>query len=213
MSDKRNIFKKLYGFIIHLFQKKEIESDPMKFLIAGLGNMDIEYEGTRHNVGFEVIDFLNSKYETTVKHERLGELSQIKHRGRILYLLKPSTYMNRSGKSVNYWVQKLNIQKGNLMVVVDDLNLEFGKIRLRGKGSDGGHNGLKDIQQYIGKDYARIRIGIGNGFHKGHQVNYVLGKWSDEEQDKLPNIIEHCSEAILSFSFRGIQQTMNNFNT
>ena len=212
MRDKTSISHKLFGIVLHLFRKEQIESDPMKYLIAGLGNMDNEYYGTRHNVGFEVIDALNEKHEAKIKHERLGELSQIKHRGRTLYLLKPSTYMNRSGKAVQYWMEKLNIQKENIFVVVDDLNLDFGKIRIRTKGSDGGHNGLKDIQQYIGKDYVRLRVGIGNTFHKGQQVDFVLGKWSEEEKEKLPGIIKQCSDAILSFSFRGINQTMSNFN-
>jgi len=208
----KSIFKKLLDGFKQLFKNKEIEPDPMKYLIVGLGNMDIEYYDTRHNVGFDVIDALNKEHECTIKHERLGDLSQIKHRGRTLYLLKPSTYMNRSGKAVSYWMNKLNIQKGNLMVIVDDLNLDLGRIRIRGKGSDGGHNGLKDIQQYIGKDYVRLRVGIGNSFHKGQQVNFVLGKWSDEERTKLTEIVKDCSGAILSFSFRGLQQTMTAFN-
>ena len=203
---------KRLGIVLPLRDDQKIEKDPMKYLIAGLGNMDIDYEGTRHNVGFEVIDALNSKHEATVRHERLGELSQIRYRGRTLYLLKPSTYMNRSGKAVSYWLEKLQVDQSNLMVIVDDLNLEFGRIRIRSKGSDGGHNGLKDIQQYIGTDYVRLRIGIGSDFHKGHQVNYVLGKWSAEEKQLLPEILKKSLEAVYSFSFRGIQQTMSQFN-
>lgn len=199
-------------FLINLFRKKNVEADPMKYLIVGLGNMDIEYDCTRHNIGFEVIDRIVAEKEAEVKHERLGDLSVIKHRGRTLYLLKPSTYMNRSGKAVNFWMQKLNIKKSNLLIIVDDLNLDFGRIRIRVKGSDGGHNGLKDIQQYFGSAYARIRVGIGDQFHKGQQVNYVLGKWSDEEKEKLPSITKKCMDAVFTFSFNGIHHTMNTFN-
>jgi PTH1 family peptidyl-tRNA hydrolase len=184
----------------------------MKYLIVGLGNMDIEYEGTRHNVGFEVINRMIESKELTVKHERLGDLAVTRHRGRTLYLLKPSTYMNRSGKAINYWLEKLNIKQENLLVIVDDLNIDFGRIRIRSRGSDGGHNGLKDIQQYIGTQYARIRIGIGDSFHQGQQVNYVLGKWTEQEKDSLSKTLKKCVDAIYDFSFRGIQQTMNQYN-
>lgn len=120
--------------------------------------------------------------------------------------------MNRSGKAVNYWVEKLNIKKENVLIIVDDLNIDFGRIRIRAKGSDGGHNGLKDIQQYIGNQYSRIRVGIGDSFHKGQQVNYVLGKWTAEEKEKLPDIIKKCSLAVYDFSFRGIQHCMTTYN-
>jgi PTH1 family peptidyl-tRNA hydrolase len=203
---------KLFNRILFLFRKKKAEPDPMKYLIVGLGNMDIEYDGTRHNVGFEVIDAVINEKELPVKNERLGDLAVVKHRGRTLYLLKPSTYMNRSGKAVQYWLQKLNIDQKNLLVIVDDLNIDFGRIRIRAKGSDGGHNGLRDIQQYIGTEYARIRIGIGDAFHQGQQVNYVLGKWSAEEKKILPEIIKKCTRALFDFSFRGIHQTMNTYN-
>lgn len=189
------------------------QEDTMKYLVVGLGNMDIDYDGTRHNIGFEVVDSLVNKFEATVQHEKLGDLSSIRYRGRNLYLLKPSIYMNRSGKAVRYWMEKLNVEKDKLLIVVDDLNLDFGKIRIRAKGSDGGHNGLKDIQQYIGPDYARIRIGIGDSFHKGQQVDYVLGKWDENEQKELPAILNKVSEAVLSFSFHGLQTTMNQFNS
>ena len=199
--------------ILALQAKSKESPDPMKYLIAGLGNMDIEYEGTRHNIGFDVIDDLIRQYETEIRHERLGDISLLKYRGRQVYLLKPSTYMNRSGKAVKYWMEKLNVDRDHLLVVVDDLNLDFGRIRIRGKGSDGGHNGLKDIQQFLGTDYARVRIGIGNEFHSGHQVNYVLGKWSEEEKAKLPEILKNSTGAILTFVFGGLHQTMNQYNT
>jgi len=189
------------------------EDELMKYLIVGLGNMDIEYDGTRHNVGFEVVDTLVKKYEAKIQHEKLGDMANFKFRGRNIYLLKPSTYMNRSGKAVRYWSEKLNIEKDQLLIIVDDLNLDFGKIRIRAKGSDGGHNGLKDIQQNIGTDYARIRIGIGDSFHKGQQVDYVLGKWNENELKELPTILTKVSEAALSFAFHGLQTTMNQFNS
>lgn len=196
-----------------IFRRETIEPDPMKYLIVGLGNIGAEYADTRHNVGFEVVDFLSRSKEAAWKTETLGDLATIKHRGRTLLLLKPSTYMNRSGKAVRYWLQKEKIDQKNLLVILDDLNLGFGQVRLRGKGSDGGHNGLKDIDQVLGgNNYARLRIGIGDDFHKGQQVNYVLGEWSSEEREKLPVIIEHAAQAILSFAAIGLQHTMSQFN-
>lgn len=196
-----------------IFRRETIEPDPMKYLIVGLGNIGAEYADTRHNVGFEVVDFLSRSKEAAWKTETLGDLATIKHRSRTLLLLKPSTYMNRSGKAVRYWLQKEKIDQKNLLVILDDLNLGFGQVRLRGKGSDGGHNGLKDIDQVLGgNNYARLRIGIGDDFHKGQQVNYVLGEWSSEEREKLPVIMEHAAQAILSFAAIGLQHTMNQFN-
>jgi len=185
----------------------------MKYLIAGLGNMGAEYDDTRHNVGFEVVDALAKEFNVSFKNEQLGDIAEFKHRGRTVVLLKPSTYMNRSGKSVRYWLQKKKIEVKNLLVIVDDLNLEFGKIRLRGKGSDGGHNGIKDINQILGgSQYARLRIGIGNDFQRGRQVDYVLGKWSTEEAEKLPELIKKASEISKSFVAIGLSHTMNQFN-
>jgi PTH1 family peptidyl-tRNA hydrolase len=195
------------------FQKKEIPLDPMKYLIAGLGNMGAEYDHTRHNVGFEVVDYLAKEFNVSFKNDQLGDLAEFKHKGRSFVLLKPSTYMNRSGKAVRYWLQKKKIPQENLLVVVDDLNLPFGKQRLRGKGSDGGHNGLKDLNQMLGNNkYARLRIGIGDEFHKGQQVDYVLGKWSDEEAEKLPDIIKYAAETCVSFGVIGLSFTMDQFN-
>ena len=185
----------------------------MKYLIVGLGNMGPDYDNTRHNVGFEVVDYLAKAFDASFKHEQLGDVAKVKHKGRTFILLKPSTYMNRSGKAVRYWLQKEKIQKQNLLVVLDDLNLPFGKQRLRGKGSDGGHNGLKDIDQMNGgNNYARLRVGIGNNFSKGRQVNYVLGEWTSEEQDQLPEILKTASETIKSFGTIGLNHTMNQFN-
>ncbi len=185
----------------------------MKYLIVGLGNMGADYDNTRHNVGFEVVDFLAREFEVSFKNDQLGDIAEFKHRGRTFILLKPSTYMNRSGKAVRYWLQKAKVKKENLLVILDDLNLPFGKQRLRGKGNDGGHNGLKDIDQMIGgNNYARLRIGIGDDFPQGRQVDYVLGKWSQEEQDELPKIRKYAAETVKSFGTIGLAHTMNAFN-
>ena len=182
----------------------------MKYLIVGLGNMGSEYNATRHNIGFEVLDLMAQEFGVSFKNETLGDLATAKYKGRQLHFLKPSTYMNRSGKAVRYWLQKLKIDKNNLLVVVDDLNLEFGKIRLRGKGSDGGHNGLKDIQSMIGgSNYPRLRIGIGNDYHKGQQVNFVLGKWSDQEIQELESVLHRCADVVKNFSTIGLKFSMD----
>lgn len=185
----------------------------MKYLIVGLGNMGAEYDDTRHNIGFEIVDALAEAAGVSFKNDQLGDIAEIKHRGRTLVLLKPSTYMNRSGKAVRYWLQKKKIQVAKLLVIVDDINLPFGKVRLRGKGGDGGHNGLKDINQVLGNSqYARIRIGIGNDFSKGLQVDYVLGEWSAEEREKLPKIVKKAADISKSFAAIGLGHTMNQFN-
>lgn len=185
----------------------------MKYLIAGLGNIGAKYDNTRHNIGFDVVDALAEKHGGEWSTEKLGDVATIKQRGRTYVLLKPSTYMNRSGKAVHYWMQKEKIDKNRLLVVMDDLNLDFGKIRLRGKGSDGGHNGLKDIDQVTGgNNYARLRLGIGSEFSKGRQVDYVLGEWSSEQQDELPKIIKRASEACIAFGAIGLQHAMSRYN-
>ena len=185
----------------------------MKYLIAGLGNMGADYDNTRHNVGFDVVDFLARDNDAEWKNANLGDVAKFKHKGRTFVLLKPSTFMNRSGKAVRYWLQKEKIEKENLLVVVDDLNLDFGKQRLRGKGSPGGHNGLKDIDQMTGgNNYARLRFGIGNDFSKGRQVDFVLGEWSAEEREKLPELIKYAADAVKSFGAIGLNFTMNQFN-
>lgn len=192
---------------------KEEEPDPMKYLIVGLGNMGAEYDGTRHNIGFEVVDALAKEFEVSFKDDNLGDIAEFRHKGRTFVLLKPSTYMNLSGKAVRYWLQKKKINKENLLIVLDDLNLPFGKQRLRSKGNDGGHNGLKNIDELNGGNkYARLRLGIGNEFSKGRQVNYVLGKWTDEENSALPEILKFAADAVKSFGTIGIARTMNTFN-
>lgn len=201
----------MFDILKKLFQRTVTEPDPMKYLIVGIGNMGAEYDGTRHNIGFDVVDAMAKKHDVQFKNDQLGDLAEFKSRGRTFVLLKPSTYVNLSGKSVRYWMQKKKIQKSNLLVIVDDMNLPFGKSRLRGKGSDGGHNGLKDINQMIGSDYARLRLGIGNA-PKGQHVNFVLGPWSDEEQSGLPDIFDLAMKVVVSFATAGIGRTMTQFN-
>lgn len=202
-----NWFKKIFG------SEPEKVSDPMKYLIVGLGNPGSEYENTRHNVGFLVLDLLAKEFEASFKDDQHGFLARFRHKGRTFVLLKPTTYMNLSGKAVRYWLQKEKIQKENLLVVLDDLNLPFGKQRLRGKGSDGGHNGLKDIDQLNGGNkYARLRIGIGDTFSKGKQVNFVLGAWNKEEEEQLPDLLKTAAETVKAFGTIGLSRTMNTFN-
>ena len=202
------------NWFLNFFKRKEkIIEDEMKYLIVGLGNMGAEYDGTRHNVGFEVVEHLAKDASATFKNDNLGDLATIKHKGRTLILLKPSTYMNLSGKAVRYWMQKEKIKQENLLIVVDELQLPLTKIRLRGKGSDGGHNGLKHINQTLGSNnYARLRIGIGREFQKGRQVDYVLGKWTSEELEQLPATIKKAAEAVKSFASIGLKYTMDQYN-
>ncbi len=200
----------------HFFQPffKSIEPDPMKYLIVGLGNPGPEYDHTRHNIGFDVLDHLSKQFEVKWKDDRHGYVGEFKYKGRTFVLLKPNTFMNLSGKAVHYWMQKHKILVNNLLVIVDDLNLDLGNIRLKGKGSDGGHNGLKDINQTLGGNkYARLRIGIGRDFAKGQQSDYVLGRWEDEEKEKLPNMLKKASEIVLDFGSIGLQFTMNKHHT
>ena len=201
-----------FMWLFKLFKRKQREDPDMKYLIAGLGNIGAEYEGTRHNIGFDIVNHLAMQKDAIWKTESQGSVTKIKHKGRTLVLLKPSTYMNRSGKAIRYWLQKEKIKSENLLVIVDDLNIEFGRTRLRGKGSDGGHNGLKDIIQMIGQNYARLRIGIGGAFRKGQQVDFVLGKWSAEENDLLPEIVKKGADIALSFGSIGLTHTMNQYN-
>lgn len=192
---------------------EEKEDSSMKYLLVGLGNIGPEYMYTRHNVGFEVLDHLAAKHEATWKTETLGDIARIKHRGRTYVMLKPSTFMNRSGKATRYWLEKEKLTKERLLVVVDDLAIDFGVLRLRGKGSPGSHNGLKDIDQVTGGgNYARLRFGIGADFPKGRQVDFVLGRWSEEETSKLPPVLAKAGEACLAFGTIGLAQTMNKFN-
>lgn len=198
-----------------LFASKEKElSDPMKkFLIVGLGNIGAEYVNTRHNIGFKILDFFARKENLTFQTAKLGDITEYKIKGRTLFLLKPNTYMNLSGKAVKYWMDKENISKENVLVITDDLNLSFGSIRIKPKGSDGGHNGLKNIQLILNStDYPRFRFGISDAFKKGRQVDYVLGEWTDEEKTNLPERLEISSAIINSFALAGLSETMNQYN-
>ena len=186
-----------------LFRTKEKENiDPMKkFLIVGLGNIGAEYVNTRHNIGFKVVDFFARKESISFQTAKLGDVAEYKIKGRTIILLKPNTYMNLSGKAVKYWMDKENIAKDNILVITDDLNLSYGTIRIKTKGSDGGHNGLKNIQLLLNStEYPRFRFGISDEFKKGRQIDYVLGEWNDDEKTKLPERLELASEIIKSFS-------------
>ena len=186
----------------------------MKYLIVGLGNIGAEYELTRHNIGFLVLDRLAEKQKATFAPARYGDQSMFKYKGRTIYMVKPSTYMNLSGKAVSYWLEKLKLKKENLLVVVDDIALPFSSLRMRAKGSDAGHNGMKSIEQLTGgNNYPRLRFGIGNDFHSGQQVDYVLSNFSREQFELLPPGMDKAGEMILSFCTIGINRTMNQFNS
>jgi PTH1 family peptidyl-tRNA hydrolase len=183
-----------------------------KFLIVGLGNPGAEYHETRHNAGWMVVDAFATQQEVTFEDKRYGYLAQTSVKGRKLFILKPTTYMNLSGNAVCYWLEKENIPTEHLLVIVDDLALPLGKMRLRGNGSNGGHNGLGHIQQLIGQKYARLRIGIGSEFQRGAQVDWVLGKFSDEDKQTISSVMDTACEIIKSFVLAGIDRTMNEFN-
>ncbi len=182
----------------------------MDYLICGLGNIGAEYANTRHNIGFDVVDNLCKQLNGRWEAASFGEVAKVRCKNRLLLLLKPNTYMNLSGKAFRFWLQKENIPVENGLVVCDDINLPFGQLRLRAKGSAGGHNGLKSIQEALGTEaYPRLRIGIGNNFSPGHQVEYVLGKWTPQESEKLPVIITQAAEVIKTFALSGLQHALN----
>ena len=186
----------------------------MKYLIVGLGNIGSEYAQTRHNIGFKIADALVAELGGTFESKRYGQVAEVKHKGRTLIVLKPNTYMNLSGKAVNYWLQESKLDAAHLMVVLDDLALPFGQIRIRAKGSDGGHNGLKDIQTCLGHtNYPRLRFGISDAFGKGQQVDYVLGEWNADEKKDLQNHIHNAVDAVEAFCCIGLERAMNQFNT
>ena len=185
----------------------------MKYLIAGLGNIGSEYENTRHNIGFKVLDALAKASNLVFENDKLAHVTKLKFKGRTLVLIKPTTFMNLSGKAVNYWLQKEKISSDKLLVITDDIALPFGTVRLRAKGSDGGHNGLKDIQQHLNTaQYPRLRFGVGAEFSRGSKVDYVLGEWTIEERACLQERILQCCNIIQSFSATGLQLTMSEFN-
>jgi len=184
-----------------------------KFLIVGLGNIGDEYANTRHNIGFKALDYIAKENNLKFTTDRLADVVEFKFKGKMLILIKPSTYMNLSGKAVNYWLQAHKISNDNLLVITDDIALPFATLRLKGKGSDGGHNGLKNIQETLNTvEYARLRFGVGNEFSKGKQVDYVLGKWNDEDEKLLPERLSKTQEIIKSFATIGLQLTMTNYN-
>lgn len=185
----------------------------MSFLIAGLGNIGPEYENTRHNIGFKIADALAKANNAPFKLERLAFFAEYRSRGKNIYVIKPTTYMNLSGKAVRYWMTELKIQPQNLLVVLDDIAIPFGTLRIRPKGSDGGHNGLKDIDATLGNNnYPRLRFGVGNDFAKGRQVDYVLGNWGVEEMKQLDDKILNATNAVSSFMFEGLERAMSKYN-
>lgn len=185
----------------------------MKYLIVGLGNIGPEYLLTRHNVGFMVLDRLAGEFETKFSLERLASHTEIKHKGKQIHLIKPTTFMNLSGKSVNYWLKELKIEKENCLIVTDDIALPYGKLRLKPQGSHGGHNGLRNIQEILGdSNYARLRFGVGNDFGVGKQIEYVLGNFDKDQFELLPEHLDKATEIVLSFCLQGLDKTMNTFN-
>jgi PTH1 family peptidyl-tRNA hydrolase len=185
----------------------------MKFLIVGLGNIGPEYELTRHNIGFLTVDRLADVRKAKFQVSRHAFLTDFRYKGRTFHVIKPATYMNLSGKAVNYWKNQFKIPLNNILVIVDDIALPFGKIRIREKGSSAGHNGLENIENVLRTNiYPRLRLGIGEDFHKGQQVNYVLSRFDPKEMEELPFVMDKACEAILSFGTIGIERTMNSFN-
>ena len=184
-----------------------------KFLIVGLGNIGEKYNDTRHNIGFKILDEIALKEKATFESQKLGSVASFRFKGRTFILLKPSTYMNLSGKAVKYWMIKENISLENVLIICDDLNLNFGAIRVKAKGSDGGHNGLKDINAVLQtQQYARFRFGVGSKFSKGRQVDFVLGKWDTDEEKLIPERLEKSHAIVKSFGTAGLNNTMNTFN-
>tara|TARA_R110000868_G_scaffold270179_1_gene529551 strand:+ start:182 stop:745 length:564 start_codon:yes stop_codon:yes gene_type:complete len=185
----------------------------MKYLIVGLGNIGAEYENTRHNIGFKILDAFAKASNIFFEPNRLASTAFARYKGRSLLLIKPTTFMNLSGKAVNYWMQVEKIQLENILVITDDIALPFGKLRLKGKGSDGGHNGLKNITELLGsQEYARIRFGVGNEFSQGKQVDYVLGEWTEENNQLLPQRIDLAIQMIQGYCTIGLNRTMSDFN-
>ncbi len=186
----------------------------MKYLIAGLGNIGTEYLNTRHNIGFAVLESMADAAGIAFEDRRYGFVAEYRYKSRLFILLRPSTYVNLSGRAVNYWLQREKIPVSKLLVVCDDLALPFGTLRIRERGSDGGHNGLRNISEVLGtQDYARMRFGIGDDFHPGSQVTHVLGSWTGDEEKELPAHIEKAAEAVRVFGTLGVAAAMNRFNT
>ena len=202
-----SFFYKIFNF------KKAHLPNSKKFLVVGLGNIGSKYKMTRHNIGFEIVDYLSNKEKLPFETFKLAEKTILQKKGKKIVLIKPNTYMNLSGKSVKYWMNKEKIPIENLLVITDDLNLPFGKLRIRSKGSSGGHNGLKNIEEIFGsQNYSRLRFGINNKEKNKNKVDFVLNKWNEIEYKSLEDYLNESCEIILSFIFNGIQNTMNKFN-
>ena len=202
-----------YKMLLRWLSGKSKPNDLKKFLIVGLGNIGFDYKNTRHNIGFEVIDYLAKKHETDMEEVKLCKKGTFRYKGKKIILLKPSTFMNRSGKAVRYWALKENVAIQNILVITDDLNLPLAKLRLKGKGSDGGHNGLKDIEAQLNTpNYPRLRFGIKNEEKSFNQIDFVLGKFSAEENNQVIRGIIKCEEIALSFTQMGLEKSMNLFN-
>jgi len=194
--------------------KTESKEELMKkFLIVGLGNIGEKYANTRHNIGFKIVDEVAEEYNVSFETDKLGDVASFRFKGRTFILLKPSTFMNLSGKAVKYWMQKEKISIENTLIITDDLNIDFGTIRVKAKGSDGGHNGLKDIQEKLGTNkYPRFRFGVGSNYSKGRQVDYVLGDWSKDEESQLIERLPTSAKVVTAFGTAGLANTMNTFN-
>ena len=199
-------------FFNKIVSRFSFKSDMNKYLILGIGNIGHDYENTRHNIGFDVLDKLALELKVSFDSVKLAFRAEAKHKGKKLILIKPNNYVNNSGKSLSYWIKKEKIDTNNILVVCDDLNLYFGNIKIKSKGNSGGHNGLKDIEEYLGNsNYSRIRIGISNDKNVS-MTDYVLGKWSKEEQSKIPLLTNKSIEIIFSFLQTGLERTMNFYN-
>ena len=210
-------FCKMIQWLTNLFSTTKTEksniTDMNKFLIVGLGNIGAEYVNTRHNIGFKIVDFLAKEVAVDFQTVKLGAIAEYKIKGKTMLLLKPNTYMNLSGKAVQYWMEKEKIKIENVLIVTDDLNLSFGTIRIKPKGTDGGHNGLKSIQQILNSsEYPRFRFGISDEFKKGRQIDYVLGAWNEIETEKLPERLKMTAEVLKCFALSGLENTMTTYN-
>jgi PTH1 family peptidyl-tRNA hydrolase len=208
------VLKSLFNIFQSKKEPSEAEPTDMKYLIVGLGNIGPEYANTRHNIGFMALDYLAKKHDAIFETGRHSFVTEIKIKGRTFTLVKPTTYMNLSGKAVQHWLSTLKIPASQMLVITDDLAIPFGKLRMRGKGSAGGHNGLKHIEETLGNnEYARLRFGVEANFPKGRQVDYVLSPFSEDEQIDLSGLIEKAAEMAISFGAIGIERTMNFYNT
>ncbi|MDG1014319.1 MAG: aminoacyl-tRNA hydrolase [Flavobacteriaceae bacterium] len=195
------------------FKSNKVLKMSKKYLIVGLGNIGSDYNNTRHNIGFKVVDYLASVNDSSFETKKLGDIATFRFKGRVFILLKPNTFMNLSGKAVKYWIDKHSIHQENLLIITDDLNLPFGSLRLKTKGSDGGHNGLKDIQDKLQtSQYNRLRFGISSDFLDGKQVDYVLGEWTATQLDQLNNRLDRCAAFVKSFVMSGVKNAMNEYN-